>query len=373
MTILGRYVIREMLGPFLFGLTAFTILFFSVETLMGVARMIVESKAGPQIIGEYLLNRLPQVVVYTCPMAMLLAGLLAFGRLSGESELTALKAAGVSFTRVAFPGLVFCFTVSLILAWVNDEIVPKTMKRSFDIVMSTQKFDPFRTALLTVPRQLANGQEQMVYVHKLNLESQEMKGVFIHYFEHNKRRREVYADEAKWDGRVWQLKGMRMVEYDEKQDHQYEIETTDAWTPMQPGDSPPSPEALAKREFRPEELSRRELRERLEQLPELARGDDESKRKRRRFEVMYHQKMALPWTSLVFGLFAIPLGVRPHRSSRSMGLGLSLLFILIYYVLMTVGMVLGETGSLPPEAGAWLPNLVFGCMGFLLLMEASRR
>lgn len=373
MTILGRYVIREMLGPFLFGLTAFTILFFSVETLMGVARMIVESKAGPQIITEYLLNRLPQVIVYTCPMAVLLSGLLAFGRLSGESELTAMKAAGVSFLRVAFPGLVFCFLISLILAWVNDEVVPRTMKRSFDIIMSTQRADPFRQALLTVPRQLANGQEQMVYVHKLNLDSQEMKGVFIHYFEHNKRRREVYADEAKWDGQVWRLKHMRVVEYDEQQDHEYEISSDQAWTPMNPGESPPSPADLAKREFRPEELSRRELRERLEQLPELARGDEESHRKRNRFEVMYHQKLALPWTSLVFGLFAIPLGVRPHRSSRSMGLGLSLLFILIYYVLMTVGMVLGETGSLPPEAGAWLPNLVFGCMGLMLLLEASRR
>ena len=55
-----------------------------------------------------------------------------------------------------------------------------------------------------------------------------------------------------------------------------------------------------------------------------------------------------------------------------MGLGLSLVFILIYYVLMTVGMVLGEAGSLDPVAGAWLPNIVFGTMGFGLLITASR-
>lgn len=97
MSLLFRYVVREMTGPFLFGLAAFTILFFSVETLMGVARMVVESKAGMNVILEYLANRLPQVIVFTCPMAVLLAGLLAFGRLSGESELTAMKAAGISF------------------------------------------------------------------------------------------------------------------------------------------------------------------------------------------------------------------------------------------------------------------------------------
>jgi lipopolysaccharide export system permease protein len=87
---------------------------------------------------------------------------------------------------------------------------------------------------------------------------------------------------------------------------------------------------------------------------------------------MYHQKEALPWVSFIFATFAIPLGVRPHRSSRSMGLGLSLVFILVYYILMTVGMVLGEAGSVDPLIGAWLPNLVFGTMGLGLLISASR-
>jgi lipopolysaccharide export system permease protein len=120
-------------------------------------------------------------------------------------------------------------------------------------------------------------------------------------------------------------------------------------------------------------MSRHELAEKLANLPPLLDGDEEGQRKRNRYLVMYYQKVSLPWTSLVFGAFAIPLGVRPHRSSTSMGVGLSVLFILIYYVLMTVGMIFGETGTLDAGVAAWLPNFVFGGLGLALLLDASRK
>lgn len=373
MSLLFRYVVREMTGPFLFGLAAFTILFFSVETLMGVARMVVESKAGMNVILEYLANRLPQVIVFTCPMAVLLAGLLAFGRLSGESELTAMKAAGISFLRIAFPGLVFCACISLTCLWVNDNVVPKSMKRAFDILIETQKKDPFQKALLTAPRVLKNGQEQMLYAHKINLDDREMKGVFIDYFFENQRRRELYAEEAHWNGKIWLLKHLRVVEYDRYQDPTQEVVSQNTWTPMSPDESPPSPELLSRREFRPEEMSRAELSDKLANSPPIESGDEEGLRKRNRYLVMFYQKVALPWTSLIFGAFAIPLGVRPHRASTSMGVGMSVLFILIYYVLMTVGMIFGETGAIDAQLAAWLPNCTFGALGLVLLVEASRR
>ncbi len=111
----------------------------------------------------------------------------------------------------------------------------------------------------------------------------------------------------------------------------------------------------------------------MRRLKSLALNDPKAKRKRNRFYVLLYQKSAIPFACLVFGAFAIPLGVRPHRSSRSIGLGLSLLFILIYYVLMTVGSVLGEAGRLNPMFAAWLPNVVFGTAGLFLLVDASRK
>lgn len=364
-----------MMGPFMFGLGAFTILFFSVETLGGVARMVVESKLGWHMIIVYLMNRLPQVIIFTTPMAVLLSGLMAFGRLSGDSELTALKAAGISFFRIATPGLLLCALVSLTNVYVNEKIVPRSMKKAYDIMFETQKRDPHVKALLTEPRQLKNGESQMLVCNSVDIQKQEMDGVILSYFSADKRRlREVYAQKARWDStrRVWVLEQMMTQLFDKDGNMTQEVKSAETATAMDPSDSPDDPDTLVRREYRPEELSRAELHDRLEMLPAGQPGTKQAK-KRLSYEVMFHQKLALPWTSLIFGAFAIPLGVRPQRSSRSIGLGLSLLFILVYYVLMTIGVIFGESGQLDPMLAAWLPNLIFGSVGLVLLLDATRK
>lgn len=372
MSILFRMIAREMFGPFLFGLGAFTILFVAVESLGGVARMVLDSKLGLNLVLEYLLNRLPQILIFTCPMAVLLSGLMSFGRLSGDSELTALKAAGISFFRIATPALLLCLMISGANIWINEKIVPPSMKRAYDILFESQKKDPYRVALLSKPRMMDNGETQILYAQGFDTSTNRMFGVYLHYFWSRIRRREIYAEEAQWNGKVWVLHNIRTTFFNNALEPVNDIVASDVWTPMQPDESPADPASLLKRDHLPEELSREELWEILAILPAGKPGSDEA-RKRRKFEVMFHQKLALPWTSLIFGAFAIPLGVRPQRSSRSIGLGLSLLFILIYYVLMTVGMVLGEAGQISPMLAAWLPNAIFGSLGLLLLLDATRK
>lgn len=370
MKTLDKYILKELLGPFLFGLGAFTILFFSVETLTGVAQLISDSKLPFSIVLEYLACRFPQVLIFTLPMATLMSCLLAFGRLSGEAELTALRASGISFLRIATPALIFFFCLSGFSYWLNDEIVPRKMKRAFEIILSSKKEEIVERAVLTVPRSLDNGLEQVLYARKFDIEDKSMRGVYIHYFLNGKRHREVYAEKARWTGEVWELQSMRTIEYNDRQEPVYEVTASEGWTGLQPGDSPPSPDALNRRKLRPEEMTRSELAGVLETLE--SESSDEVQSKIQRYQVKYHQKASLPWTSFIFASFAIPLGVRPHRSSKSMGLGLSLVFILIFYVLMTTGMILGESGALLPWLGAWLPNMIFSVLGFFFLFKATR-
>ncbi len=367
---LDRYLLREILAPFIFGLGAFTTLFFAVESMIGVARMITEAKMPYSLVLEYLGCRLPQVLIFTLPMASLMACLLAFGRLSGEAELTAMRASGLSFMRIAFPPLVFFFCLSAGSYWLNDAVVPGKMKRAYEIVFSSQKEEIYQKALLTAPKALKSGLEQMLYAHKFNFEDKTMQGVYIHYLWEDRRRREVYAEKARWNGKVWELFNLRTTEFDADQNPEQELEAQKGWSGLSPGESPPSPEDLSKRDFRPEEMTRAELADALIAL--AGQPMTEAEDKRAHYAVVYHQKASLPWVSFIFATFAIPLGVRPHRSSKSMGLGLSLAFILLYYLLMTVGMVFGEAGSIDPVVGAWLPNLVFGTMGFGLLITATR-
>ena len=101
-TLLGRYILRELAGPLFFGILAFTGLFFSVD-LVQMVRMAAEYGAPWRCRCQLIALRLPQIVVYTFPMAVLLAALLTLSRLSANSEIVAMQAGTVSFYRIVAP------------------------------------------------------------------------------------------------------------------------------------------------------------------------------------------------------------------------------------------------------------------------------
>ncbi|MCR4783718.1 MAG: LptF/LptG family permease [bacterium] len=376
MKIIDRYIMMEMIGPFLFGACAFTLLFFSAETLMGVAKMILESQAGIGMVVKYLFNRLPYVLIMTFPMSSLLAALMAYGRLSGDSEIVALKAGGVGFLRIFMPGLLFCLFISLISLAINQYWVPPATKQAYSMVLKLEAPDQIERALITSPRLLSNGDEQLVYAHVLNVREQRMKGVYMHMFRREHRIRELYAQEARWNDKlnVWEVLNIEARDFDPNTgEERYAAKGKNGWTVMDKGESPASPDQLAKRKLRPEEMTAQELSSYLNSLPPIEKTNPDEYRKRNKYKVMYHQKVSLPMTCLVFGAFAIPLGLRPQRTSTSIGFGLSLFFILLYYVLMTIGMMLGENGTAPPWVAAWLPNIVFALVGTGLVLDATRK
>ncbi|MBQ7568161.1 LptF/LptG family permease [bacterium] len=374
MKIIDRYIMSEMISPFLFGVCTFTLLFVSADTLLGVAKVLMESESGVKLLLEYLVNRLPFVLILTFPMSVLLSALMAYGRISGESELVALKAGGVGFFRVFVPGLCFCAIVAVIALIINDALVPPTMRHCYDMMLKVKPDTEIQRAVITSPRLLDNGEEQMVYAHKLNVKEGSMQGVFIHYFWDNRRLREIYADEARWNGHAWAVKGLRFTDFAKDGGNvRYEGSGGEAWSTLSAKDSPPDPTQLARRKLRPEEMTRKELAAYLKSVPKYTKDNPEAFRKNNKYAVQFYQKISLPVTCLVFGAFAIPLSLRPQRTSTSIGFGLSLLLILLYYILMTVGQTLGEGGKIAPWLAAWIPNIVFGIVGAYLVFDASRK
>jgi lipopolysaccharide export system permease protein len=85
----------------------------------------------------------------------------------------------------------------------------------------------------------------------------------------------------------------------------------------------------------------------------------------------YHKKFSLPGASLVMALLAMPLGIRARNSKRAYGIGLGLFLFLLYYVLLSIGWVLGESGIYPPVIGMWAPNIVILAIGLFLLTRAN--
>jgi len=84
-----------------------------------------------------------------------------------------------------------------------------------------------------------------------------------------------------------------------------------------------------------------------------------------------YKKFSIPIACFALGFLAVPLGIQSRFAKRSFSLLLGLIFILVYHLLLSAGLVFGETGAYPPIIGMWVPNIVLGGLGLYLLVKTA--
>ena len=368
MKILDRYILKEVAAPFVFGVATFTLLFVSGGVLFQVAKLMVEGHASLGVAFTFLMNMLPGILFYTFPMSVLLACLLSFGRLSGESELVAMKAGGIRFLRICMPGIIFALVISFLALYVSDSLAPDSTYRANNIFLQymTQDAGNIVKENIVLRETTKDGSERMIYIRRFEEKTASLQDIFIHYFKDGRRVREVFAPSAAWVNNMWVLHAPRTYDFGPEQSLTLESRSLEAQLPLQQ-----SLQDFAKRERHyHDEMTRAQLKQTLK---DILSTEKQKTSKYKEIEVFLAQKLSVPFSCFVFGLFGIPLGTRPHRTSTSIGLGLSLIFIFIYYVIMTLGMSLGKNGTLPPDLACWLPNIIFGAVGALMLWQLDTK
>ena len=144
--LLDRWLIGEIMGPLLFAIAAFTVFGLAGGVLFELVRRIVESGLSPWVALKMVALKLPSWLVIALPMATLLATLLAYSRLSANSELTALRSVGVSTTRLILPSMALALTLTVLTFVLNDWIVPQsnrtaevTLQRALGRSLATER------------------------------------------------------------------------------------------------------------------------------------------------------------------------------------------------------------------------------------------
>ena len=362
MRILDRYILKELVSPLMFGMLAFTALFVSVDVVQ-LVRMAVDYGAPMLVVVQLVLLRLPQIVVYTFPMAVLLAGLLTLGRLSAASEIVAMQAGTVSFYRIVGPvvglGLAFSLLTLVISEWVVPAANYAYRRVLVEDLQGGQLPAVSRNVIL---REYQGGLLRgFLYATEYDGQARTMREVTIVELSRGRPVRTTYARRVVWENETWWMEDGVIHIHDGEPGV-----TIDFREGRQPITIGYRPEQVVTAQKSPEEMTIRELRDHIAVLG--ARGAD-----LREYLLHLHMKFSIPAASFVFALLAAPLGVQSHRSASSVGFGLSMVVILVYYVLMTLGTALAQGGQVPPGVGAWLQNLVLGAVGMGLLWAAGRR
>jgi lipopolysaccharide export system permease protein len=354
MQMIDRYIVRQVSESYVLGVGAFTSILL-LNHLFFLARL---ASLVPIPVGSNLalfLLRIPYYATYSLPFATLFAVLMAFGRLSEANEITAMRTSGWSMGRVAAPVVVTGFTVAVLAVALGEWVVPHADARYQTLLHEVAQRPNPQIERQVQFREIIDGVESIFYAYEVNGLTGVMTQVTIVQFENRRPVRLIEAEAARYGAAGWVLTRGRL----------YLLTAGGVASDFQEWRIalPRTPRQLVAARRDPFEMTIAELRQQIQRL--RASGESVA-----RFAVSLHAKIALPASSIIFALLAVPLGLRPLRAGKSIGFGLTVLVLVLYYFLMSVTITLGERGQMPAFLAAWLPNLLVAAAGSYLLWRA---
>ena len=360
--ILDKYIFREVFMTVIFGICAFSAVFIGSGTLFRIAQYITDYGASLSSVLKIFIFSLPGVVIWTFPMSMLLASLLTFGRLSGTSEITAMKSCGIGFSRIAMPAIILGFAVSVFAVAFNEYAVPWANEAYNNVLYyEIQGNTAPKSQEHIIVKEIENGKiQRLVYARRYDAETETMQGVSMQDFGENGKVSHVEnAEYAEWSNSEWTMhEGVLYDVSDGETEHTMHFNKQ-----VLPINQ--SPRQIVREQKKPEELTMKELKAQIE----IMRSQFVNTKK---LETELHQRITIPMASLIFTLVGIPLGLQPHRNSSSMGFAFSIIIIFIYYSLMTMAGAIAQSGAIEPAYAVWIPNLIGLLTGIYLMRRASR-
>lgn len=361
MRILDKYILKQFMGPFLFGVAAFTAIFVGSDTLLKIAEYVTKYGASVTSAIKIFILALPSIVVYTFPMAVLLGSLMCFSKLSGSSELIVMRSAGQSFTRLAMPVFITAFIISIGAVAFNEFVVPWA-NHEYQLVLNVEikrNMNPGVTDHVVL-RDVQDGKiVHLLYARKYDPKAKTLSNITIQEFQDENLVRMENAPRAEWKNGNWVMEDGVI----------YDLTTEGVDRMMhfsnQVINYAESPDKIQKEQKKEEEMTIRELAQQVKAF-ESAHADTTG------LVMEMNRRFSLPLASFIFALVGAPLGVQKQRSSSSVGFGISVVIIFLYYAVMTFAGALGRGHVIPSALSIWIPNIIAFIMGVLLIRRASR-
>ena len=354
--IISLYLVREIAGIFVLALFIFTLVLL-MGRMVKLMEMVIANGVPFLDVVSLVLLLLPSFLVLTIPMAFLLAVLLAFGRLSGDNEITVLKTSGLSLSALIKPVMLCALVaaamtlfISLVAApWGSIGFKQLSMDLARKYAASAIRERIFRDDIPGI----------VLYVDSYDEARNSMKRVMIHDARDPERPLTIFArdgvaasDESLGTLRILLRNG---AIHTQGRDGEYrQIGFAEYMLTFDAGKMAP----IVRTEV---DMGIRELLRisgtTASQIPQI----------KNRMMVELHSRFVFPFAAIVFGLLAMPLGLQNKRTGRTSGYAVSIAVLLSYYILISFLKTLAEKGSISPAVALWMPNLIFLILAVLLL------
>lgn len=357
MKLVSRYLLGHLRRPWLYVLAGFSIIAVLVDLFDNFVNFM-EAGVPLRQVALYYAALLPTFLPYMLPISLLLGLLYALWQLGKNSELTAMRACGLSLGQLITPYLLTGLAASLALLLVNEWFNPWATHW-------TRQFKDQQSNASSLALNLAYKNVVGRRVWRINFfdprpaNSFEMRG--INLTQQRPDRSDEFrmdAERGRWIDGHWWFENVGLRYFDARGEPDGPATNLASWEMTMLSETP--------RDFI-NEIKDSSERSALEILRFIDTHQGISRETRNRLLVDFHYRLAAPWLCLIVVLVGVPFGTHTGRRGMGIGILLALLAFFGYYILMGLGLAYGKRQLLAPVLAGWLPGLVFTALGLGLL------
>lgn len=344
--ILDRYLIKQFLQTVIFGLLAFTLIFVVIDAMENLDDFIDQDVPALKILHYYFVFA-PEMIKLMIPVAVLFSALFTAGKAANLSELTAIKASGVSLYRFMAPFLITTLFITLLSIYFGGYVVPSAnkikinieqvyLKKNLNFTGNNIYFQDSRTRIVSI----AYFDDNIDQANRISIQDFDPDDV-------TKMIGRIDASRLMYDttNGIWTARDGVKRSFLHKQDANY-------FDSLEISDLNFSPDDLLKKQQKIAEMN-------LDELSELIKSQRRAGNDPTPSLIEYHSRFAFAVTPLIVVLFGLPISANKRKGGVAAQVGINILVTFLYLVFMKVSQAFGKNGALDPILTAWLANIIF--------------
>ena len=350
--LLDKYILKQVIEMFLMGVAVFTSIIFASDTFITLIKQISLFGIPFKVALIMIILNLPQVIVMTIPMGVLLSTVMTLNNLSLKSEITVMRACGIGLNRIAKPIFIFAIVMSLCSFVINESVAPVMARQSKDLAL-------WALGQKNIPE----GKQNFVF-KELN-ENNSLKRLFYVGYCEDKVLHNITVLDTSKEGTIQVLQADEGTTSPEGWGFQkgavYTIGSDGKILNTTLFDKSIVKFGLDLSKELNEDLAQEMNFTRL--LNYLKNSKQFTPEELRGYKIELYDKLALPLTTIAFVLIGVPLAITPPRVRYNRGFLFSIFIIFAYYLIRALSVSFGEAGNLSTFLAAWLPNIILTILG----------
>jgi len=336
-----------------------------VGNIIQLADLIINKRVDIISVLKLFFYLVPWLLSFTLPVAALTGVILTFGRLSSDGELIAMKASGVGLARISSPILMVGLIFSFAAFFMNDQVSSNASYASRQIIKDVGVKNP--AAYLEAGTFIRGFGNYVIFIYEIK--GNKLKNIRVYQPQEGKSTRTIVAE----SGTIKSFPDQEVIEL-----------TLNNGTSEEP--SPTEPDSFYKLNFKTyhmtldlskimkkEKIGKKAREMTINELREEIEKCETQNISAKELYVEICKKINMSLAPIVLILAGIPLGIRAHRSEKSIGFGISLILFAIYWGVFLGGITLALKGTLSPIMGTSLPNIIFFAIGIFSFVTTARR